>query len=197
MFQIKSIFLGITMLSFAARCALAQDAPQQSTGDNRPEPPARWPISPIMRALDTNGDGVLSAEEIANAPTTLKTLDENKDGKLDQAELRPEFGPGGPNPMGGMPGMGEPSGGMGRSENAMTAEDEVKRYLTLDKNNDGKLTRDEVPARMQGLFTRADSNTDGVITKEELNAMVKTRFSTMQQNGGNGVPGGFGGPPPE
>lgn len=34
-------------------------------------------------------DGVISADEIANAPAALKTLDKNNDGQLTQDELRP------------------------------------------------------------------------------------------------------------
>lgn len=42
-----------------------------------------------MLALDANGDGTLSAAEIANAPASLAALDTNKDGKLTFDELRP------------------------------------------------------------------------------------------------------------
>ena len=61
------------------------------------------PPNPLMEALDTNRDGMLSAEEIANAPASLKKLDKNGDGKLTSDELRPtrrrggrggNFGPG-------------------------------------------------------------------------------------------------------
>ncbi len=57
----------------------------------------RPPPSPLMQALDVNHDGVIDADEIANAPAALKTLDKNGDGKLTQDELRP------PRPMNGGP----------------------------------------------------------------------------------------------
>ena len=42
----------------------------------------KFPVLPNMKALDTNVDGELDANEIANAPAALKTLDKNTDGKL-------------------------------------------------------------------------------------------------------------------
>lgn len=63
----------------------------------------------ILQALDLDGDGELSAEEIAKASESLKTLDKNKDGRLSREELRPQFGPG----MGQGPGQG-PEQGMGQ-----------------------------------------------------------------------------------
>ncbi len=46
---------------------------------------------PIMRVLDANRDGEISAEEIKNAAEALKSLDRNEDGKLTMDELRPDF----------------------------------------------------------------------------------------------------------
>ena len=43
-----------------------------------------------MTALDTNGDGILSADEIAAASSSLKKLDKNGDGQLTPDEYRPE-----------------------------------------------------------------------------------------------------------
>jgi hypothetical protein len=46
-----------------------------------------------MAALDTNKDGELDADEIANASASLLKLDANADGKLTREELRPKFPP--------------------------------------------------------------------------------------------------------
>jgi predicted O-methyltransferase YrrM len=67
---------------------------------------------PVMTALDVNGDGELSAEEIAGASQALSQLDKSGDGKLGREELAPVFagrgGPGGPPGRG--PGPGRPGG---------------------------------------------------------------------------------------
>ena len=53
---------------------------QQAGGQGGPPPPP--PPSPLLKALDADGDGIISAAEIANAPAALKTFDKNGDGKL-------------------------------------------------------------------------------------------------------------------
>ena len=55
---------------------------------------------PIMAALDADGNGEISTEEIKAAPAALKKLDKNNDGKLTDAELLPSF-PGGGGSRGG------------------------------------------------------------------------------------------------
>ena len=60
------------------------------------------PPSPLMEALDANHDGVIDANEIANASAALKALDKNGDGKLTPDELRP------PRPQGGGHHQGPP-----------------------------------------------------------------------------------------
>ena len=49
----------------------------------------------------------------------------------------------------------------------------VKTLMAFDKNGDGKLTRDEVPERMQGLFDRADIDKDGVLTADEIGNVAR------------------------
>jgi Ca2+-binding EF-hand superfamily protein len=74
------------------------------TADQAAAPPAppRTPqpragfggIDLASAALDTDRNGEISAEEIANAATTLKTLDKNADGFITEDEVRPAPGRG-------------------------------------------------------------------------------------------------------
>ena len=67
----------------------------------------RRPMPAIVNALDANHDGVIDADEIANAVAVLKKLDKNGDGKLTRDEYMgkppgrpPQDGAGGPPPDG-------------------------------------------------------------------------------------------------
>jgi EF hand domain-containing protein len=88
-----AIALAMLALGAAAFVASAQDNNAAPDGGGQPRPGGmkghRPPPSPLMMALDVNHDGVIDADEIANAPAELKTLDKNGDGKLTQDELRP------------------------------------------------------------------------------------------------------------
>ena len=55
-----------------------------------PDAPRLHRRSPVFRALDTNGDGVLSAAEISVAASSLLALDRNHDGQLTVDEFRPQ-----------------------------------------------------------------------------------------------------------
>ena len=91
--------LALLALGASAWVIIAQDngasadtqRPQRPQGtDNQGGGPGmrrRHPVPLIISALDTNHDGVIDANEIANAPAALKTLDKNGDGKLTMDEL--------------------------------------------------------------------------------------------------------------
>ena len=125
---------------------------------------------PVMAVLDADADGQISAKEIENASMALKKLDKNKDGKLTEDELRPEFG--------GRGGRGERGGRRGGG-----SEEFVNRMMNFDENGDGKLSKDELPERMQAFMARADSNNDGDITKQELEKMAASRGSGRGRGG--------------
>lgn len=51
-----------------------------------------------------------------------------------------------------------------------SAEDFIKRF---DKNNDGFLTQDEMPARLAGMFDKIDTNGDGKLDQQEVEKMLQ------------------------
>lgn len=88
--------------------------------------------------------------------------------------------------------------GGGRGEGAApTAEAFIQKLMSLDANQDGKLTRDEVTdVRLHPLLTRADANQDGSVTREELKELHAKESAALGSGRGGfgGGPGGPGGP---
>lgn len=225
----KRITFAFTALFVAAiaLCAAIAQPPGDGPGPGRQDRPDgfRPPPHPLQTALDTDGDGQLSAKEIENAVAALKTLDKNEDGKLSEDELRPRFGgrPGGPDAgrgFGRPDGAGRPEGrGPGpdgpprdRTGERPAGRDEmVSRVLSFDKNKDGKLTKDELPEGMHGMIERGDANGDGALDKDELEKIAASFRERGQQRrpdgdrpegrrpgGADAGPegrGGFDGPP--
>lgn len=61
----------------------------------------------------------------------------------------------------------------------------MDRLKDADKNQDGKLVKEELPESMQAFFGRLDSNGDGAIDQEELKA-ASERMSRRGGGGGGG-----------
>jgi len=106
-------------------------------------------MNPVLRALDADGDGTISAAEIANAPAALRSIDANNDGVLTEDEVAYVFE--------SKPGIADEMTGL---------------LMSYDRNGDGRLTPDEMPERMQGLFVRGDKNHDGVLTAAEVRELA-------------------------
>jgi hypothetical protein len=51
---------------------------------------------------------------------------------------------------------------------------------SLDKNGDGKVTQDEVPAALKGIFDQIDGNKDGAMDEKEVEA-IRNRFRSRQR----------------
>lgn len=99
----KYLVLTGALLLSAASFAFAADTTKPAGGQDG----MRRPPNPLLHIFDTNHDGVISADEIANASTALKALDKNGDGQLTADELRP------PRPKGEKGEKGGPGGGKG------------------------------------------------------------------------------------
>ena len=86
--------------------------PPRNEGPGGPGGPRhhRPPPPPLFRVLDANHDGVIDETEIANASAALRALDKNGDGKLTMDELMPPRPPRGEGR--GFP-PGPPPGGAG------------------------------------------------------------------------------------
>lgn len=161
----KTILL-IGLSAISAGLLLGQDAHEQREVGQRP--PMR--PSPLFTAIDVNGDGLISADELKNAPAALLKLDKNGDGQLTADEVRPNFQ------------LRRPRDDHGnRSETAPHSDDIVQTLMSFDRNGDGKLSKDEVPERMQGLFDRGDTNHDGFLTRDEIEKLAVQQQPTSGQ----------------
>ncbi len=157
---------GVAALSLTATLVVAQPPKDgdRPGGDRRggDRPDGEREVPPMVKALDTNADGKITAEELKNATKALMALDGNGDGVLTEEEYgRPRGSRGGP---GGGPG------------------DFLAQF---DKDGDGKISKEEAPERMRENFEKMDVNGDGLLDQSDFEAM-RERF---RQGGG---PGGQG-----
>ncbi|HEY1788700.1 MAG TPA: hypothetical protein VGJ73_11115 [Verrucomicrobiae bacterium] len=142
--KIIKITLALVSLAVGAFPAYAQDN-DAPNGDGPPRH-HRPPPLPLVLALDTNHDGIIDSNEIANASAELLTLDKNGDGQLTQDEYLPPRPPNAdsqnfrppPSPL--IEALDVNHDGIIDANEIANAPAELK---TLDKNGDGKLTRNE------------------------------------------------------
>ena len=132
--------------------------------------PAQW-MNRIM-SKDANGDGKLTPNELTeNEKQMLQHADQNQDGAIDSQELAAMGQAAGLQP--GNAGGVTNGGSVGRRGN-----EAMGRFFQADRNRDGKLTPDEVPANSGNMMKLADLNGDGAVDAGEMQA-----FSARMGNG--------------
>jgi Ca2+-binding EF-hand superfamily protein len=174
-----------------------ENRPQGRPGEPMPQgAPGTFGGPVIFRKLDRNGDGKISKEELQQAADLFDELDADKDGSIDLRELfgTPPGGFGG-RPQGPFP-PGRP-GDAPRSRDSADAaakpadraeattekpKDDVPATTErrrnranrdaglrrLDKDGDGKISKDEAEGRLKENFGRLDKNGDGYLDREEM-----------------------------
>ena len=192
--KIFSVMLAAVVLSTAA---FAGDEPPKKgaggkkpaarqQGAGRPEMAGKMAQRmPLMMALDADKDGSISVTELENASKALAKLDKDGDGALSPVELRPDFA--------GAAGEGMPREGRPGFDGPPGKEMMARMFEQHDADNDGKLSGDEIPERMQQKLARIDENSDGAIDRSEMEkSMAKMGDRAGKSRGAKGDKDGAG-----
>ncbi len=143
-------------MTTSLRCllaGLALTAAASAFAESAPRTPARsTPSASILAILDSDHNGVLSAEEIAVAPVVLTALDLNEDGIISADERAA-------------------GSRMSRGPRAAVA---AQVLLLLDVNHDGAIQAMEVTHAASSL-KQLDRNGDGKVTPDELRPTMVAR----------------------
>jgi Ca2+-binding EF-hand superfamily protein len=113
--------------------------------------PSKPDFSKLLENADVNGDGIITKAEFTAARAKMfDRLDRNHDGYLTKDD---------------MPRFSLRQNGSGRIQ---------EMVLLMDKDGDGRVSRDEFVNSPSLLFDRADANHDGQVDSSELAAFKST-----------------------
>jgi Ca2+-binding EF-hand superfamily protein len=143
---------------------------------------------------DANGDGRLTIDEVPDhLKPMLQGADANGDNAIDRNELaavaqnmqnmRNRFGGAGPGGPGGLRGPGRDNGPFDPTQ--MTG-----RLMQFDRNGDGRLTPDELPAETRNMLQGGDQNNDGAIDPAEMQEAIRRMGARARALNAGLAPGG-------
>jgi Ca2+-binding EF-hand superfamily protein len=160
----------------AAAGGKAAGAKAAAGGKAAKDAPAAPQSNAMFNAIDVNSDGVISKTELRKAIKALQALDADDDGSITLAEASVGGGPIVP---------GAPLG----------MDPQIAQLMANDRNNDGKLTVDEVPRDLVPLLQGVDQNQDGALDRAELEgamANMRNQFGGGPWRGPGGNVAGAG-----
>ncbi|MDM8541569.1 hypothetical protein QUF90_10830 [Desulfococcaceae bacterium HSG9] len=133
--------------------------------------------------FDADGDGKVSKEEMPKRmqDRLLQRADTNGDGAIDRQEVTKiaegwkPGGPSGQNQGSQSRKSGQGRGGQsGQRRGGSGGGDIIERVMNFDADGDGKVSKEEMPKRMQDrLLQRADTNGDGAIDRQEVTKLAE------------------------
>lgn len=154
---------GAAPLALLALGALASVPALAQPGDGEP----RKPRPPVDVALDADGDETIEASELANAATALRALDANGDGALTRDELRPKRPAGEGSSANATPPPRPPgTPGAAGTEGQRPRRPLPPTIVAIDANADGTLDAGEIAAAATALRA-LDANHDGALSPPE------------------------------
>lgn len=133
-----------------------------------------------LKGMDKDGDGQVSKSEFTGVPENFDRMDRDQDGSLSAQEIQAaaDFYAS-MNPAGGA------AKGKAAAKKAATPGEPgtfiAPRFKQMDKDNDGKVTRDEFTGPAP-LFSRIDKDGDGTLTQDELRAFAARGQGKPGQN---------------
>ena len=129
-----------------------------------------------LSQADSNGDGVVTKDEVKarlkdrkgrkgkRREGAMRRFDKDGDGILSNAEKAEAKGA-----------RGKRGGKRGRAGGKRRGRKAGRAFKRFDKNTDGALTADEVPAELWERISKADADGNGSVTKDEIKAAIKAR----------------------
>ncbi len=140
----------------------------------------------IVRLLDSDHDGRLSRDELAELSNKFDQFDKDGNGQLDAGEIAHVFGNArGPQRFEAMrdaPRRGGPAQTRKKGDGPGKGRNPQAIFDRFDADQDGFISKDEAPERMQQHFDRIDRDGDGKASPDELKqAMARRRAGGRPQ----------------
>lgn len=194
------------------------DRPKGEGSRDGQRPPGPMPMA-LVAVIDADGDGIISADEMKNAPAALKKLDKNNDGSLSREELqaRPPGGGGPRERRGGDEGKAKagprdgerPPGGPRDGDRPQGGPRDGERPRGGPREGEGKAPeggREKPPGGERGqgerppappLVGALDADHDGSISAQEIDNAAEALAKLDQNKDGQLGPKEYGPRPPE